>query len=558
MSRKTILPKQLHRRTFCVNMIFIFLLFGLIYRLYDIQIVKGEKYKEQLERQSTIKVSLNSSRGSIYDRNNNLLTDTQTKKLIMIEKKSALENRELSSLIVELSEKYLNTENFVYNVSSEYINIEVDSLDFNLEKKLVENGVIIEDKTYRYDDNGLLAHTIGYINEDENKGVSGIEKYQKDILDNSSERYISVFKAGQAGGNVDNQYVGSLDSTAEVIEDEGSHIKITIDKKLQEEVEKIVDKEENPSAVIISDAQTGEILSMSSRPNFDQYNIQNYLTSENKELINRVTQVSYQPASTFKMVVLFSAFENKIIDENYTYTCVGHESVKNSGEEISCVNNAVHGYQTLKEAFANSCNSAFMDISNKMSDDLIIETAKRLKLGDTIDIGIEEVKGNVEENTDSRNLPIGQGSIEVTPIQLNQMTQIIANNGTYKPLYLYDSIIDNNKDTKVTFKSEKQSEIISPYIVTNIKDIMSEVSISGTAKDLQELKYESGVKTGTSQTKVNGVSTNNWLISGFYPKDNSKYVITVVVEGSGDISQDEGKSAVPIFKDICLYLDKSL
>ena len=203
--------------------------------------------------------------------------------------------------------------------------------------------------------------------------------------------------------------------------------------------------EKNPSVAIISDVEKGEILAMTSRPNFDQYNIENYLNSSNKDLMNRATQVTYQPASIFKIVVLYSALKNGIIDESYTYNCCGEEVVKNSDEKLKCIKYDGHGEQTLNEAFANSCNAAFLDIANKMDDKDIIDSAKELHLGELVNLGIEEVNGNVEKNTDSRNLPIGQGSIEVTPIQINQMTQIIANNGTYKPLKLYDSIIDDEK-----------------------------------------------------------------------------------------------------------------
>lgn len=558
MSRKTVIPKRINRRLFVVVLAVLFVYGFLIYRVFDIQIINGEKFSESLKKQNTTKVILNSGRGTIFDRNNKPLTDTERKKLLIIDKSRILKDKSLSDLIFSITENLSKNEDFTYNVSSSYIEIEVDSLDFDTEKKLKEKDVIIEDRIYRYDESKILSHTIGYINESENKGVSGIEKSQKDVLDNSNEKYLSVFKAGQVGGNVKNRYVSSLEGTIKVIEDKekARHIKITIDKDIQSAVEKIVDKEENPTAVVVSDVETGEILAMSSRPNFDQYNVEDYLNSTNKELINRVTQIAYQPASIFKIVVLFSALENNIIDETYTYECKGHEKVKNTDEEIKCVNNLVHGHQTLQEAFANSCNTAFLDIANKMDNEMIINTAKKLHLGEEVGIGIEEVKGNVEKNTDSRNLPIGQGSIEITPLQINQMTQIIANNGTYKPLYLYDSVIDSNKNIIKMFKTNKEEEIISPFIVSKVKNIMKEVSKSGTAKILNDLENGSGTKTGTSQVKLNGQNRNNWLITGFYPEENAKYAITVVVEGVLDEEKNQKKSAVPIFKQICEYLNQ--
>ena len=132
------------------------------------------------------------------------------------------------------------------------------------------------------------------------------------------------------------------------------------------------------------------------------------------------------------------------------------------------------------------------------------------------------------------------------------MTQIVANNGTYKPLYIYDSIIDNNKNIIKTFKTAKSEEIISPYIMTIIKEMMKYVSENGTAKDLIDLEGGCGVKTGTAQSVSNGNKVNHGWISGYYPEKNPKYAITVFIEGT----EENSKSAIPIFKEICQIINK--
>ena len=105
-----------------------------------------------------------------------------------------------------------------------------------------------------------------------------------------------------------------------------------------------------------------------------------------------------------------------------------------------------------------------------------------------MDIGIDEEKDSkLPRDIALSNLAIGQANIEFTPLQINQLTQIIANNGTYMPLYIYDSIIDNNKNIIKTYKPNKKSEIISPYTMTRIKNMMMKVSKEGTAKALANL-----------------------------------------------------------------------
>ena len=115
------------------------------------------------------------------------------------------------------------------------------------------------------------------------------------------------------------------------------------------------------------------------------------------------------------------------------------------------------------------------------------------------------------------------------------------------PLYIYDSIIDNNENTIKAYKPNKKSDIISPYTMTKIKNMMMKVSKEGTAKALVNLQGGCGVKTGTAQSSLNGKAISHGWITGFYPEINPKYAITVIVEGT----EKESKSATPIFKEIC-------
>lgn len=335
-------------------------------------------------------------------------------------------------------------------------------------------------------------------------------------------------------------------------------MKLTIDKDIQKLAESVASKEENPTAIVISDTDSGEILAMSSMPTYDQNDIYNSM-KESEELnngafLNRTVQVTYPPGSVFKIVVLYAALEAGVISEDsYTYNCTGSTNVGNSDEILKCHNLEGHGVETLQQAFSNSCNTAFLDIAMKVGKEKIIEAAKKLHLEESIDIGLDEEKtGKIPSDITIRNLAIGQGSMEFTTLQINQLTQIVSNNGTYKPLYLYDSIVDENKEVVKLFKNNKSEEIISPYIMTRIKEMMKDVSINGTAKDLSTLEGISGVKTGTAQSSLNGTKINHGWITGFYIEDDNQYTITIIVEGT----EENSKSAVPLFKEICEKIAK--
>lgn len=558
MSRKTILPKQIIRRAYSIFFVFIVGYLVLVYRIIDIQFIDSDLYQEKIENQNTRKIELNSGRGTIYDRNNKALTDTKVSKVIVVQKSQILNDNKTKDLINQVIKNEngdLKTD-IEYNVLESMVEIETESIDSNLEKQLEEKGVIVEERKLRYSSDGLLSHTIGYISSVDKIGQYGIEKSMEELLNNSHKEYISVFKAGQAG-NEGNKNVGILQGTIKTVDknDDDRHIKLTIDKDIQSIVEDTVDKEENPSAVVISDVNTGEILAISSRPTFDQYDLSKYINSKDGETMNRAIQVNYPIGSIFKIVVLYAAIENNIIDENYTYECSGSITIGGNKEVLHCNNLDGHGSQTLKDAFANSCNPAFLDIALKVGKEKIIEAARKLHMEEKVDIGLEEENFDViPEDISIRNLAIGQGNMEFTPIQVNQLTQIIANNGTYKLLYLYDSILDSNQNIIKTFKSSKSEDIISPYSISKVKELMKNVSKEGTGKELSDLPGGCGVKTGTAQSTVNNIKVNHSWITGFYPENEPKYAITVLVEGN----ENGNKQSLPIFKEICMKINNKI
>lgn len=555
MSRiKGPISKRSKNRTNSIFLICICIYSFLTYRLVDIKIFKYDEYSKRVENQSTDKISLNSSRGIIYDRNNIPLTDTVKKKVLLVPQKVLSGNYENINLIKRATN--ITDEDIFKAVQdqilSNIVEIEVENVNEGMKKQLEEKEIIIREKTLRYSENNLLTHTIGYLKKSDLSPQSGIEKDMDDILKDSNEEYVSVFKASDSGKRKGLDILnGSIKTVTS--SDDDRHIRLTIDSKIQKIVEDTVNNESNPTAVVVSDIESGEILSISSRPNYNQNDISKYINSNNRELENRAISVTYPPGSVFKIVVLYAALYNNIIDDNYIYNCTGKTKVGNTNEVLHCHKLDGHGMETLKDVFANSCNPAFLDIAIKTGEEKILEAIKILHLDESVGIGLdEEVSPNIPSEIAIRNLAIGQGSLEFTPIQINQLTQIIANNGTYKPLYIYDSIINNDKNIVKAFRSTKDEEIISPYIITKIKEIMKSVSEDGTAKELSDLEGGCGVKTGTAQSSLNKVSINHGWITGFYPSENSKYAITVLVEGT----EDKSKSAIPIFKEICQKINK--
>ena len=545
--KKNTSNKLIKRRIKFFFIVYLLLCTYLTYEIVNLTIFKNEEYESKIDSQSLETINLNSGRGIIYDKNNLPLTDQKKSKVLLVPKDIVSGNFKNVAIIKKATKL---TEEDIYKsvqeqLSNEIIEIDIDYIDKSKIEELKEKNILVKEKTVRYSNSNLLTHLIGYIKKSENNGVSGIEKYMNEELKDSNKNYVSVFKAGVNSKGL--KYLkGSIEENSN--SENSSHLKLSIDSKIQQKVEKLMDKEENPSAVIISDIKSGAILAMCSRPNFNQNKISDYKDSTKGELQNRALAVTYPPGSVFKLVVLYAALENNVIDENYRYNCNGSIKIGSSSEVLNCNNNVAHGAEDISDAFANSCNCAFYDIAKRVGSEKIYEAIKTLYLDEKVDIGIDEEKDSkLPENIALSNLAIGQADIEFTPLQINQLTQIIANNGTYMPLYIYDSIIDNNENTIKAYKPNKKSDIISPYTMTKIKNMMMKVSKEGTAKALVNLQGGCGVKTGTAQSSLNGKAISHGWITGFYPEINPKYAITVIVEGT----EKESKSATPIFKEIC-------
>ena len=210
MSRKKyIIPKQIIKRSYSIISIFVIIYGFLIYRLVDIQILKGNLYKQKAENQNTEKIELNSGRGVIYDRNGEPLTDVVKNTIIVVEKQKLISDLNIRELIKDAtslneSELYKQIEE---QISSSILKIKVDNLSTAIKSKLEENDILVEEETLRYSSDGLLANTIGYISVSDKIGISGIEKSLDYLLKGSNEDYVSVFKAGQSGGNSGNENV---------------------------------------------------------------------------------------------------------------------------------------------------------------------------------------------------------------------------------------------------------------------------------------------------------------------------------------------------------------
>lgn len=534
--------KKYNRRLIGFGIISTFVIIGLGLRLYHIQINKSPIYGEMALKQRSGIISLSPERGTIYDRNLVPLTNIETTPVIVLPKALLEEDIELYNEL--LQNTLLTHEEFINLIESSKGVMQIPVKDGFI-SKADYSQMFRSQLVNRYMKDNPLSHVIGYVNRADNVGDSGIEKLYDEFL-NIQDKKTLVLEYDKSRRII-------LDGSEHVTEvtdpNIPSGVKLTIDYEIQKIVENILDESRANGAVIVAQPQTGKILAMASRPNFEQDNIIEYLDNKHMALYNKAIQVSYPPGSIFKTVVLMAALESNYDFINESYECTGYEEVH--GLRIKCTGE--HGILSLREAFSKSCNSAFIQIGERIGSHKIIQMAERLGMGSKINIELlEESEGNLSKGSQLLgaaigNISIGQGDVEATPLQITNMMMILVNNGIEKKMSMVEGI--TNKDGKILKYINKRSDryVISEEISSVVMNYLRDVVRNGTGASIDTgFIGGAGGKTGSAQAILNRNPAVHGWFSGFFPERDPQYVITVLVEEG----KSGARSAAPIFEKI--------
>lgn len=540
--------RKLHKRTYIFAYITLLVFSLLAIRLFWISFTKGDEYSTAASNQRKKEIRLSIPRGYIYDRNLIPLTNRKKEMTMFIFSKVMIKDNEKALEYIENNTDLSRIEiEKLLNSSEGILEIPIKKEDISLEESIP--GILVAEKVNRYDENNILSHVIGYVHRSNYTGESGIEKAYEDVLKLEDETHlISYIADGKQRPIPGDEIVHVVKNRSGKV----SNVKLTIDYHIQKIVEQAIDSESRMGAVVVAEVETGDIVAMVSRPNFDQNDVSQYLKSENMNLYNKAINVTYPPGSIFKIVVLLSALENNLVELDEKFFCNGYEEVM--GNTFDCNKADGHGEQTLKEAFANSCNSVFIQLGQRLGGKKIMETAKKLGFEKDINIGPVGLKrnpGSLPEGNDLLGpviglISIGQSKIEVTPLQVTNMMMILANRGIQKDLAIIEGIATDEGIITNPWRKGEDERIVSTLNSIIIQDFMEEVISSGTGRGLRLDSVGGGAgKTGSAQAGVNNEIVHGWF-SGYFPKEDPRYVITVFVEEGGS----GGKSAGPIFEKI--------
>ncbi len=307
-------------------------------------------------------------------------------------------------------------------------------------------------------------------------------------------------------------------------------------------------------AIIVSEPETGKILAMVSKPDFNPEEISDIWDElvEDKEssiLLNRVTQGLYPPGSTFKIVTALEYIrENKDTYQNYSYNCTG--AISRGEDRIQCYHGSVHGTVNFKKSFAKSCNSSFANIGLSLDRQLFADALEKLLFNRNLDLPFATgtSRADVSEQTsdgDMMQVSIGQGTTGITPLWLNMLTCGIANDGTVMRPYVVD-YVQNSAGTRIkTFSPAVYGKLMDEQEAEILRGLMSDVVEEGTASRLSGLSYTAAGKTGSAEYGTIKGDSHAWF-TGFAPVENPQICVTIIIEGAGA----GGDYAVPIAKRI--------
>lgn len=565
-------------------------------RLYYLQFMLGDRYRTQAD-DNRIKLHLTPPlRGVITDRQGTpVATNEQNYRMLLrtdqvTDLKDTLDKvHALTPIADHVREQVLKKRPGRYAppiLLKEFLTWdEVASIEFH---SASIPGLVIEVGQVRYYPYGeALSHVLGYVGV-----VTEKDAENRDLLK------LPNFKVGRAG--LEEALEDSLRGTPGVKEVEvnvhgiavrelntqlsipGKEMHLTLDSRLQNYCFDLMSHES--AACVVMDIERGDVLSLMSGPSFDPNRFSKGITTkywnelrenERVPLMNKATSGQYPPGSTFKMVVGMAALKAGVIGLNERIYCPGHFYL--GKHRWNCWKPEGHGRMDYKDAIAQSCDTYFYTVAQRMGIERMAEMAKAFGLGQYFDLQLNAQRSGLVPTPewkrksynqpwhtgDTINASIGQGYMLATPLQLAVMTARIANGG----LAVEPRLVIPHEETIATPPPQWPRIDIAPEYLTAAQQAMNMVSNTprgtGYGSRIRNAEYMLAGKSGTSQVRritVRGQDQNTipwkyrhhaWYVA-YAPVHQPRYAAALIVEHGGGGSS----AAAPYVRDMLLMAQK--
>jgi cell division protein FtsI (penicillin-binding protein 3) len=551
----------------CLGFAALFSLFS--FRLVYLQMIKHDEYAGLAAEKHVYKQPIFAERGSILDANNEVLAHNTPVKTVVADA-TLVNNREAIIRILhdaldlpadELAEKLESGRRYIV-LKREMSIAAAKALDEKLRAEKLRGIYFYHDTTRIYPNGSMLCHVIGFT-DFEHRGIQGVEASMEEYLHGQDGyRFIEHNRAGQEIVLYRGQERESRD---------GYQVHLTIDLNLQNIVENEIDaavREYNPqkATIILMRPQTGEILAMANRPNYD-LNLRSEAKPE--QMKNRAVIDMMEPGSTFKIVTAASALNEHKVRPDTTIFC--ENGVWNFGGR-PLHDHKAYADLSVQDILIKSSNIGAAKLALSVGEQKFYEYIRRFGFGERTGIELPgEISGVIRppqswSKISITRIPMGH-EVGVTPLQMTMAMATIANGGKLMTPRVVKSITTEDGKTITTFSPTVLRQVISPETAAQVsKALRGVVSDRGTAAAAAVPGFTICGKTGTAQ-KVDpkgGYEHGKYVVSfsGYLPADHPEFVGLVVLDDAKTANPElnyGGLVAGPIFARIAekaaRYLD---
>lgn len=506
--------------------------------MYAIQVKKGNDYARRAQAQQESRGTIEPMRGGIFftDKNGTNIPAVLNKEYPIIyavptEIKNPDDVAKAIAHIISLDPDTLNKQLSKKNDQYELLVEKATQQQVDAIKNANIDGLYVKMQMFRYYPfKELAAHVLGIVSPSSDGTVAGRYGIEK-MFNQALQGVFGIFKGSKE------------QSTAQT----GKEVRLTIDRTVQAEAEKIVttlmrDWNGRGATIIVQEPVSGKILAMASAPTFDPNAYQKY---DIKTFLNPAVEAIYEPGSIFKPITMAAGIDSGAITPHTTYVDKGY--VKLDKYTIKNWDGKAYGTQTMTNVMEKSLNTGTVFAQQTMGRKVFADYVKKFGFNQKTDIQLPgEVRsntGNLEKGREAEyaTMSYGQG-ISVTPIAIINAFSAIANGGV-----LMRPIITQDK------KSEVVERVVSVETAKKVVDMM--VSAVEVNKIARVPRYRVAGKTGTAFIPVGGGYSQERVIHsyvGFAPAESPRFVVFIKLEEPS--AQLAGQTVVPAFQKFTEFL----
>ena len=575
----------------------------LIVRLFYLQVVQADMWKEKASSQQMYSTSITATRGNIYDRNMKTLARSVTVWTVFISPAEMKEEqRELVasglSEILDVDydmvyEKSLKTWRYNETIKRRVDNDTADEVTAFIQENDIR-GIYLTEESMRYYPYGNLASTVLGFTGSDGSGAYGLEAYYNKALSGTDGVIASVRNAKGTAMPFSEQQIYDAE--------DGQSLVLTIDETVQHYLEKHLENAvqehevQNRAVGIVMDVKTGEILAMSTKPDFDPNEpsaIYDTATAEalaeqleeaggDEEKLdayyealgeaqlaqwrNKAISDPYEPGSVFKLITASAALETGTVTGSTPFYCPGYIEV--AGNRIACWKAGGHGNLDFVGAIKGSCNPAFIMTGQALGAELFMEYLDKFGLYDVTGVDLPGEATSImhsretmlNENMASLSSASFGQTFKVTALELMTAVNATVNGGYLMQPYVVSQVLDSDgnviSSTEPVVVRQVISEETSALVASYAEQVVSGEGGSGARAAVPG--YRIGGKTGTSQKLDQEGDETILSFYGFAPADDPEIAVLVMLDEPQKNNQYGSVIAAPvvgnILADILPYL----